>query len=130
MKKTKANEEKILGELRNIPIVQVACEKTGISRNTFYKWKRTDKKFEQQVEEAMIEGEKFVNDMSESQLLQLIKEKKFLAIQFWLRHRHPKFKNKLEVTAKIIDETLTQEQENVVRNALSMVNQNKYEREQ
>lgn len=128
MKKTKANEEKILGELRNIPIVQVVCEKTGISRNTFYKWKRTDKKFEQQVEEAMIEGEKFVNDMSESQLLQLIKEKKFLAIQFWLRHRHPKFKNKLEVTAKIIDETLTQEQEDVVRNALSMVNQNKYER--
>lgn len=125
MKKNRIKVQ-LIEELRKVPIVQVSCEKCGVSRNSFYQWKRKDRKFSDEVDKALSEGESFVNDMSESQLLQLIKEKNFPAIRFWLNHRHPKFKEKIEVTTKIIDESLTTEQEEVVRNALQMVNNKKH----
>lgn len=111
---------KILEELRKVPIVQVACEKCGLSRNSFYKWKRRSKTFAREVDKALADGEAFVNDMSESQLLQLIKEKNFSAIRFWLNSRHPKFKTKLEVTTKEDQEELTPEQKKVVQKALRL----------
>jgi predicted DNA binding protein len=120
MKKTNNLIDKFLEELRKVPIVQVACEKTGISRNSIYRWKRKDEKFSQKMEQALIDGEAFVNDMSESQLLSMIKEGEWPAISFWLRHRNPKFKDKMEITAKIVDEKLTPEQEEVVRKALEL----------
>jgi len=121
MKKTKTNIKKILEELKRVPIIQVACEKSGISRNTFYKWKQTDKGFSAQVEKAMIEGESFVNDMSESQLLQLIKEKEFNAIRFWLNKRHPKFKDKIEIEGNLNTiQELSPEQKKLVEKALEL----------
>jgi len=120
MKKTNNLIDKFLEELRKVPIVQVACEKTGISRNSIYRWKRKDEKFSQKMEQALIDGEAFVNDMSESQLLSMIKEGEWPAISFWLRHRNPKFKDKMEITTKIVDEKLTAEQEEVVRKALEL----------
>ena len=73
------------------------------------------------MEEALAEGEALVNDMSESQLLTLIKEKNFSAVRFWLNRRHPKFKDKVEVTTKIglHDDELTDEQEEIVKRALT-----------
>lgn len=108
-------------ELKKIPIVLVACEKSGISRNSVYRWKREDKEFSQAMDEALIQGEELVNDMSESQLLTLIKEKNWPAISFWLRHRNPKFKDKIEVTSKIEDnEELTPFQTEIVKHALEL----------
>jgi predicted DNA binding protein len=120
MKKDKIKDS-FLEQLRKIPIVQVACEKTNISRNSVYRWKNEDKEFQKEMETALAEGEALVNDMSESQLLTMIKEKNFSAISFWLRHRNARFKDKVEVTAKIEgDEQLTPEQEAVVREALRL----------
>lgn len=110
-----------LTELKKVPIVQVACEKTGISRNSVYRWKRDDKKFSADMDEALAEGEALVNDMSESQLLTLIKEKNWSAISFWLRHRNPKFKDKVEITSRVEDSgELTPSQAAVVRKALQL----------
>ena len=123
-----------LAELKKVPIVQVACEKTGISRNSIYRWKREDKEFSTAMDEALAEGEALVNDMSESQLLTLIKEKNWSAISFWLRHRNPRFKDKVEVTSKIDDTgELTSSQAEVVRKALQLAqilptNKNEYEK--
>jgi predicted DNA binding protein len=121
MKKPRHSKQ-FLEELRKVPIVQVACEKTGISRNTLYRWKRTDPEFTIAFDEAMAEGEALVNDMSESQLLTLIKEKNFSALSFWLRHRNPRFKDKVEVTTKIgiSEDVLTPEQAAIVEKALSL----------
>ena len=119
MKKPKYSK-KFLGELRKVPIVQVACEKVGVSRNTVYRWKREDKDFAKQFDEALADGVEFVNDMSESQLLQLIKEKNFSAVRFWLNKRHPAYKDKLEVTRIGEIEELSPEQEATVRKALEM----------
>lgn len=119
MKKNKKQGE-FLEQLRKIPIVQVACEKTGISRNSVYRWRNEDEKFKKDFDEALAEGEALINDMSESQLLTLIKEKNWSAISFWLKHRNPRFTDKIEITTKKDLEELTPEQETIVRKALEL----------
>lgn len=119
MKKHKFQRQ-FLDELRKIPIVQVACEKTGLSRNSVYRWRNDDAEFRKAMEEAIAEGEELVNDMSEGQLLTLIKEKNWSAISFWLRKRNPKFKDRIEVEVTPKQEQLTPEQEETVREALRL----------
>jgi hypothetical protein len=52
------------------------------------------------MDSALNEGETLVNDMCESQLLSLIKDKHFGAIRFWLTQRHHKYtKNPMVVKA-------------------------------
>jgi len=120
MKKNKTSKQ-FLEELKKVPIIQVACERSGISRQTIYRWRLGDKDFAKGMDKSMSEGVAFVNDMSESQLLTMIKEKNFPAIRFWLNKRHPKFKDKVEVTANIKDDrTLTKKEECIVREALSL----------
>jgi len=121
MSKKSRLQKAFFNELRKVPIVLVACEKSGISRNSVYRWKREDKEFSKVMDEALAEGEALVNDMSESQLLTMIKEKNWSAISFWLRHRNPRFKDKIEVTSKIEDsEELTPSQAEIVRQALTL----------
>jgi len=119
MKKDKTSKQ-FLEELKKVPIVQVACEKTGVSRNSVYRWRRGDKKFEEEMDKAMSEGVAFVNDMSESQLLTMIKEKNWSAISFWLRHRNDNYKTKIEVTTNERIDELTPDQQKVVKQALRL----------
>ena len=122
MSKKHRIQNTFLVELKKIPIVTVACEKSGISRNSVYRWRREDKDFAKHMEEAMAEGEELVSDMSESQLLTMIKEKNFSAVRYWLSHRSPKYKHKVEVTTKADDETLSEDQAEIVRQALRLGN--------
>lgn len=120
MKKNKLKNE-FLDQLRKIPIILVACEKSGLSRNTVYRWRKEDEPFAKEMDEALKEGEELVNDMGESQLLTLIKEKNWSAISFWLRHRNPKFKEKMELSGSINTiQQLSSDQEELVRNALKL----------
>ncbi len=121
MKKNKFQDQ-FLEELKKVPIVQVACEKTGLSRNSIYRWRKDDPNFAKKMDEALIEGVAFVNDMSESQLLTLIKEKNYPAISFWLRHRNTNYKDKLEITNKDDPEELTPSQAKIVKKALQLAN--------
>ncbi|HNV62636.1 MAG TPA: hypothetical protein PKN54_06750 [Candidatus Cloacimonas acidaminovorans] len=121
MSKKSRLQEAFFAELKKVPIVLVACEKSGVSRNSVYRWKREDKEFSKTMDEALADGEALVNDMSESQLLTMIKEKNWSAISFWLRHRNPRFKDKIEVTSKIEDtDELTPAQAEVVKHALRL----------
>jgi len=121
MKKNKYQDQ-FLAELIKVPIIQVACEKTGLSRNSVYRWKKEDKEFSKKMDEAYAEGVALVSDMSESQLLTLIKEKNYPAISFWLRHRNENYKNKLEITTREDDEELTPSQAKIVKQALKLAN--------
>ena len=118
MKKNKFKDT-FLENLRTVPIVEVSANKAGISRKSIYKWRKSDKKFATDMDEAMTEGVEFINDMSEGSLLNLIKEKSWPALAFWLKTRNPKFKDKVEVTTKVEQETLTAEQEILVKKALA-----------
>jgi len=87
-------EKPFLAELEKLPIIQVACKKVGVSRNSIYRWRKEDFGFAEKMDESMDKGIDFVNDMSENQLLTLIKEKKFSAIRFWLTHNHLRYMKK------------------------------------
>ena len=106
--------------LKEMPIVQVACKKVGVGRTTYYRW-RENKKFAKEADAAIAEGEAFITDMSESQLISLIRDRNFQALQLWLRH-HPKYTNKVELTGNlnIKEEPLTPDQEELVEKALGL----------
>ncbi len=120
--KNKDAKKHFLEHLRKVPIIQVACEKSSISRATIYRWRDKEKKFRKELEEALADGEALVNDMSESQLISLIKEKNFQAVSFWLRHRHQKFRERIEVSGNILTkpEKLSKEESKLVRKALRL----------
>ncbi len=120
MKKNKLKDQ-FFAELAKIPIIQVACEKAGVSRNSVYRWRNEDQEFAKKMDEAMEAGIAFVNDMSESQLLTMIKEKNWSAISFWLKHRHDKYKTKIQVDGVINTiQELSPEQKTMVEQALKL----------
>ncbi len=116
--RTQQNRQLMVEQLKKTPVVQIACEKTGIARSTFYRWKDEDPKFAKEADQALAEGVALVNDMAESQLLSAIRDRNISAIFYWLNHRHSAYSNKLEITAKVKDETLSPEQEELIKKAL------------
>lgn len=116
------NKQLIIEQLKKTPIVEVACEKVGIGRASYYRWKQEDQEFATKADEAIIEGAALVNDMAESQLMSAIRDKNLTAIIFWLKHHHPSYATKVEVTARLKadNEVLTPEQEALVTKALKL----------
>lgn len=115
-------KEDLLEQLKRTPIVHVACQKINIGRATYYRWRHEDEDFSQKADEAIAEGASLVNDIAESQLMTAIKNQNLTAIIFWLKHHHPNYATKLEVTARLKadNETLTPEQEALVTKALKL----------
>jgi ACT domain-containing protein len=118
MSKTKAEKAALIEQLRRTPIVQVATEKVGISRSSYYRW-RQDPEFSGMCDEALASGTALINDMAESQLLSAIRDKNMTAIIFWLKHHHKAYETRVKVDAKIsqVDE-LSDEQSKLVEQAL------------
>lgn len=120
--KKDSHAPQFLEEMRKVPIVQVACEKVGISRNTVYRWIKEDAEFAKDFVEAEKAGVEFVNDMSESQLLQLIKDRKFPAIRLWLTNHHKRFTTKSLREKPNHEPELTAEQQETIKQALLYAN--------
>lgn len=119
----KAREQaSLLEQLKKMPIVQIACEKAGISRATYYRWRKEDPDFALSADEALHDGVALVSDIAESQLLTQIRDGNLGAVMYWLKHRNANYNNKLEVTARIKQDTdtLTPEQEAAITQALKM----------
>ena len=85
------DRERVLVELRKMPIISVACERSDIGRTTVHRWINEDEEFERAVDEAMHQGDELMNDMGKSQLLSLIKDKKWEAVRYFLEKHHPEF---------------------------------------
>lgn len=121
-KRIDKNQELLLEQLKKTPIVQVACEKVGVGRATYYRWRKDNEYFSEQADLSIAEGSLLVNDMAESQLMAAIREKNLTAIIFWLKHHHPNYATKVEVTARLKadNEVLTPEQEAIVTRALKL----------
>lgn len=116
----KAKKQDLINQLKVTPVIEVACKKTGVSRATFYRWKKEDKKFTENAESSLAEGSQLVNDMAESQLITSIKNGNMTGIIFWLKNHHRQYSPKLEVTTKDGDAPLTDEQKELIRKSLSM----------
>ena len=121
MKKSDKAREALLEQLRKTPILQIACEKVGISRVTLYRWRAESKEFSKAVDDAMLEGRLLVNDLAESQLIGAIKDRNMTAILAWLKHNHPSYKTRIEIEGALkVIEDLTPAQKDVREKVLLM----------
>jgi len=119
-KRQSKNKEQLLEILKKTPIVQIACEKAGIGRATYYRWRKEDVEFASASDEALQDGSLLVNDMAESQLMSAIKDKNMTAIIFWLKHHHPAYLTRVEITSGNHEEKLSPEEQDSVKKALIM----------
>jgi ACT domain-containing protein len=120
--KRKDQKQLIIDFLKRTPIIQIACEKNGIARATYYRWRKEDKGFAKETDEAIAQGSLLINDLAESQLISAIKERDLTAVIFWLKNHHSAYSNKLELTGNIShDYQLTPEQEKLISQAISLI---------
>lgn len=110
----------LIDQLKKLPVVQLACEKVSVGRSTYYRFLDDDEDFRKLAEEAIAEGKKVMNDFAETQLISLIRDQSFAAIQLWLRTHHNDYRTRIEVSGKIdtVEPVLTPEQEIFVRETL------------
>lgn len=108
----------LLEHLEKTPIVQIACEKSGVGRSTYYRWLEQDKKFARSAKQALSKGVLIMNDLAESQLLKSVRDGNMTAIIFWLKSRHLSYWNKLEIVENNDKEELTKAQKEVIRRVL------------
>ncbi|MFH1142745.1 MAG: phBC6A51 family helix-turn-helix protein [Candidatus Uhrbacteria bacterium] len=114
-------KELVIEQLKKTPIIQIVCEKVGISRATFYRWKQDDLAFADAIDRAIFMGVELINDMAESQLLAAIRDQNMTAIIFWLKHRHRGYGTRVELDANLkIERKLSPEEQAAVRKALSL----------
>jgi len=123
LERQQKEKELLIEQFKKTPIIQLACEKTGIGRATYYRWRREDSEFAVACDEALQESVGLMNDMAESQLLSAIKEKNMTAIIFWLKHRHKGYSTRVELSGTIKNELeiLTQEQEKLLEKVINLM---------
>ncbi len=122
LKKNEKLKNLLLEQLRKAPIIEAACQKADISRQTFYRWKTDDLEFAKEIEKATADGQMFVSDLAESQLISAVRDRNFQAIAYWLKHHHPNYKTKIQIegSLQMPQEELTDEQREIVTEALRL----------
>lgn len=122
-KRLSEDKQKVLENLKQVPIISVACQKLGIGRSSVYRWKTEDRLFSQEFNKAFQEGKQLINDLAESQLINAIKDQNMTGIIWWLRNNHSGYTNKIELTtSKTDDEKLTADQQKLIEKALMVLN--------
>ena len=120
MKKNKKIMKILIEELEKTPIIELACQKVGITRQTFYRWQDSDFEFKELTEEAIEKGSSLINDMAETTLIKGIKDNNLTATIFWLKNRDNKFKNKVELYGGIKTEIeLTEEEKETIKRSIN-----------
>lgn len=122
IKRQQTEKLALIENLKQVPIVQVAANKSGIGRATYYRWREQDKEFARLADAALADGYSLINDMSESQIISAIKDGNLTAVMYWLNHRNNAYRNKVELTTESKDEEvpLTAEQQIFVKKALAL----------
>lgn len=120
--RTKEKQNQLVAQLKRMPIIEVACQKINVGRNSYYRWRWQNKKFAAECDKAIEEGCALVNDLAESQLLTAMKNSNLTAVMYWLNHRHNAYKNKLEVSGglEIKKDPLDKEREQEVIRSLKL----------
>lgn len=85
-------QRKVLEHLTQSGNVSYACKRAGVSRETYYAWKREDKMFDQDAKLAFDYGKSFVNDLAHTQLIANIQKGDMQAVRFQLISCHDDYK--------------------------------------
>lgn len=123
-KRISEDKQKLLEQLKQVPIIQVACQKCSLGRATYYRWRKESKKFAQTADSAIDEGKKLINDLAESKLISAIQDQNMTGIIFWLKNNSSHYTDKVELTHKLNkdNETLSPEQKELIEKALKLTN--------
>ena len=92
--KTNKSKELFLEQLKQTPIIEVACKKTSMARATYYHLRKNDPKFAELADLALSDCKMLINDLGESQLISGMKDGNMTAIIFWLKNNHLSYKQK------------------------------------
>ncbi len=127
--KNDKQKQALLEQLKKTPIVQIACEKLGIARATYYRWRQSNKKFAKLADEAIKDGSLLINDMAESQLISAIRDRNLTATIFWLKNHHNSYATKIEVNANVKNEIkkLSPQQKKLIKEAIRLMASKKHE---
>jgi len=115
---TRERKDLLLQQLEKTPLVQSACQKTGISRATYYVWRKDDPDFKVQADANIRKARWLINDLAESKLMEHIRDSKPWAIRFWLTHNHAVYMRRipvqlpqtyLEAASQTVDKSLLQQ---------------------
>ena len=112
----------IIEQLEKSPILEIALNKSGISRRTFYRYQKDDHEFAKLVHEAMHDSKSLVSDVAIGQLISAVKRGNLSALMFWLKNNHDDYRAKLEITGELkhIREEMTQEEVELLNEALKL----------
>lgn len=115
-------QAELIKQLKKTPVIEIAVQKVGIGRNSFYRWRRESKKFALASDKALEEGCAFINDLAVSQLINAMKDNNLTAVFYWLNHKHKDFANKIEVSGslEVNKSELSKEQKAEIRKALKL----------
>jgi hypothetical protein len=112
--KTEKSKLEFLEQLKKTPIVQLACERTGIGRSTYYDWRSKDSEFAKVADKSIKLGELLINDIAESQLLRAIQNSNatahMTALIFWLKNHHKSYNEKIYHEHEFIETEITPEE--------------------
>ncbi len=123
-------KKELVAQLRKTPIVQSACERTGIGRSTYYDWRKHDRTFARAADRSIEAGRFFMNDLAELKLLQQVQDGVLTAIIFWLKHNHPKYAvvNRIIHQYETVTDRPSVEEENVATQEISKMIARKMEK--
>ncbi len=85
-------KQKLLKEIEKFGNVYLSCQKIGVDKATYYRWKDNDEEFKKRAERAEEIGRENIGEVAEYSLLQNIKEKNQRAIEFALVNVSKKYK--------------------------------------
>ena len=85
------DKSNLLELLRDTPLVQPACQRAGVSRATYYRWRKEDADFKKESDEAINQGRLLINDLAESKLISQIRNENMTAIIYWLKNNHKNY---------------------------------------
>lgn len=114
---TKEQKDRLLIELTKVPIVQVACQRIGVGRATYYSWRESDTGFRKLADKAIAEGNFVINDLAESKLISNIQDGNNTSIIFWLKNHHGSYNEKILHQHEHLHsmEVTTEEQEKILK---------------
>lgn len=86
MARSSDEKSRLIQLLSETPFTNHACKKVGISRATFYRWKKDNPDFRKSVDKALHDGRTNLIEVAEAMIAKKVKEGESWAIKFFLTH--------------------------------------------